>query len=107
MDEYIKKADAVDVCMKYCPDDDGSCSMYGEDLRSMLDEIECLSEENVAPIVYGEWIYKYDHWICSNCGYAAPIDCDISSGNCDLNQWKSNYCPKCGAKMAVEKDSII
>lgn len=24
MCEYIKKSDAVDICMEWCPDDDGS-----------------------------------------------------------------------------------
>lgn len=34
----------LDIVMAYCPDDDGSCSKAGVDLREMLDEIEALPE---------------------------------------------------------------
>lgn len=33
---------AVELAMQYCPDDDGSCSKAGSDLRELLDEIESL-----------------------------------------------------------------
>ncbi|WP_303834684.1 hypothetical protein [Ruminococcus flavefaciens] len=30
----------LDLVMKYCPDDDGTCSKLGADLRELLDDIE-------------------------------------------------------------------
>lgn len=47
---YVKKADVVNICTEWCPDDDGSVGKTG-DLRDMLDEIENLPEEMVVPIV--------------------------------------------------------
>lgn len=34
----------LNIVIGYCPDDDGSCSKAGVDLREMLDEIEALPE---------------------------------------------------------------
>ena len=34
------RQDAIDIAMQYCPDDDGSCSKAGNDIREMLDELE-------------------------------------------------------------------
>lgn len=36
------KANALELIMKYVPDDDGTCSNAGADLRELLDEIENL-----------------------------------------------------------------
>lgn len=32
----------LDMVMKYCPDDDGTCSKLGADLRELLDDIEAV-----------------------------------------------------------------
>lgn len=40
--EYINLEDVLNIVSQYCPDDDGSCSKAGTDLREMLDEIEAL-----------------------------------------------------------------
>ena len=37
----------LNIVIAYCPDDDGSCSKAGVDLREMLDEIEALPEINI------------------------------------------------------------
>lgn len=42
MKEYVSLQTVLDIVMQYCPDDDGSCSKAGVDLREMLDEIEAL-----------------------------------------------------------------
>lgn len=42
LDEYVRLTDVLNICFAYCPDDDGSCSKAGTDLREMLDEIEAL-----------------------------------------------------------------
>ena len=46
---YVKKADVVNICTEWCPDDDGSVGRT-DDMRNMLDEIENLPEEMVIPI---------------------------------------------------------
>ena len=43
---------AVELAMQYCPDDDGSCSKAGSDLRELLDEIESLP--TIIPAEEGE-----------------------------------------------------
>lgn len=42
MSDLIDKQSVLEIAMRYCPDDDGSCSKAGNDLREMLDEIEAL-----------------------------------------------------------------
>ena len=42
MPELIDRQAALEIAMSYCPDDDGSCSKAGHDIREMLDEIEAL-----------------------------------------------------------------
>lgn len=43
---------ATELAMQYCPDDDGSCSKAGADLRELLDEIETLP--TIIPAEEGE-----------------------------------------------------
>lgn len=42
MDDLIRRQDAIELAMQYCPDDDGSCSKAGADIREMLDKLEDL-----------------------------------------------------------------
>ena len=58
----------LDIVSKYCPDDDGSCSKAGVDLREMLDEIEGLDETEVQPVKHGRWEICCDGYYpyCSN-----------------------------------------
>lgn len=60
-----------------------------EDIKAWLDEQPTIEAE---PVRHGEWVLVdaayYDIYTCSECGGFAP------SGFI-----KSNYCPKCGAKM--------
>lgn len=38
--DLISRKAAINIAMQYCPDDDGSCSKAGADIREMLDELE-------------------------------------------------------------------
>ena len=58
MSEFVKLDDVLAIAMQYCPDDDGTCSKAGQDLREMLDEIENL------PTVQVDVIH------CRDCRYA-------------------------------------
>jgi hypothetical protein len=61
--------------------------------------VETCPAADVAPVVHGEWKFEWDaekdpkkyfiRIVCSRCG--------LKTGE------KSNYCPKCGAKMDEER----
>ncbi len=88
-DDTISRQAALDVILPYCPDDDGTCSKSGDDLRNLLDDIE-----NLPPAQpereKGEWILVTDnngqHYECSRCG-----------------AWRyhqeQEFCGSCGADM--------
>lgn len=72
--ECIERETALEIAMQYCPDDDGSCSKAGADLREMLDEIEAIPAADVVPVVRcGECEHCVEHydtdgnapyWVC-------------------------------------------
>lgn len=103
MNDYIIRNAAVEKAMEYCPDDDGSCSKAGTDLRELLDELEDIPAADVKPVVRGKWDgtadgyadgnLVYDIWECSCCGYDAD-------GAEEKPTW--NFCPNCGADMREE-----
>lgn len=76
----------LNIVMAYCPDDDGSCSKAGVDLREMLDEIEALPEIDTKSV-------KHGHWIVADDGVTR---CSICYGASD---YERNFCGDCGAKM--------
>lgn len=85
----------LDIVSQYCPDDDGSCSKAGVDLREMLDEIEGLDETEVQPVKHGRWIPQGDDmWLCSNC----KENIIYSMHKSDRTE-KQRYCCRCGARM--------
>lgn len=60
MKTLIYLEDALNVAMQYCPDDDGSCSKSGVDIREMIDELESLPpvqpelEHTMEEFMYGQ-----------------------------------------------------
>lgn len=93
----------LDIVMAYCPDDDGSCSKAGVDLREMLDEIEALPEIDAKPAKYGQWVHDgggydgRDNWYhCSECNRTLNLICGRK-----LEDFP--YC-HCGAKMNGDVD---
>lgn len=55
------------------------------------EQIKRMPTCDVAPIVYGEWVYgEYGFPRCSECGYGPD---DVSP-----------YCPNCGANMNEEQE---
>lgn len=79
----------LDIVSKYCPDDDGSCSKAGVDLREMLDEIEGLDETEVQPVKHGRWEICCDGYYpyCSNCKKEPQ------------GREMTDFCPNCGCYM--------
>ena len=72
MDDLISRQAAIDICLQYCPDDDGTCSKNGDDLRNMLDEIEALPTADAVRVVRcGECIHYLDGG-CGNISQKSP-----------------------------------
>lgn len=94
--DLISREAVLEILMRYCPDDDGSCSKADVDPRETLDEIENLPAVDAAPVVHARWIehqevydddfYAYSYE-CSECGCMSPCE--------------EPYC-NCGAKMDKE-----
>ena len=60
----ISRQAAVELAMKYCPDDDGAVQCDG-DIRGLLDELENLPSEQSEPhwIPCSERLPEEDHWL--------------------------------------------
>lgn len=59
MAKYADLNKVLDIAMGYIPDDDGSCSNAGCDLREMLDEFENMPTINLEPARHIEMIVDY------------------------------------------------
>ena len=81
------------MVLPYCPDDDGTCSKSGDDLRNLLDDIENLPSAQPEPKT-GWWddiggVFRYG---CPFCHHAY--------------QFSSNYCPNCGERLKIRAREI-
>ena len=83
--------EVLNIIAKYCPDDDGTCSCAGEDLRELLDEIEAIPTVEAEPIKYGYW-----EWVDGSPDNY-DLKCTVCGGVQDSGFWER--CPYCGAKM--------
>lgn len=71
--------------------DDG----FTDGVGFMLDKLDALPEENIAPREAGRWLLP------SRCGYNISWDAIgfVCSECKKMNNSKSAYCPECGARM--------
>ena len=69
----------------------------GYDGIRILTELEFAPKADVVEVVHAKWVeYQVPHIMCcSECGWGTDVQDDFS------------YCPNCGAKMDLEKQSII
>lgn len=95
--DLISRKVALEILMKYCPDDDGSCTKADVDPREMLDEIENLPAVDAAPVVHAKWMIERCAARCTHCG----IGYRLSNGGPNAMRFK--FCPNCGAKMDLEE----
>lgn len=90
MAEYIERDAAIRVV-------NGQSSLTMT-RSSLIDSISKLPAADVAPVVHGRWIVRFDgpynrrRCYCSHCGRHNGV------GGIAQNQEK-HYCPNCGAKM--------
>lgn len=111
MGDLISREAALEIIMKYCPDDDGSCSKADADMREMLDEIEDLPAVDAEPVRlridvcdvdeekgwYRRLLYcpcgqliKTETWDAKRC---------FGTGTVLRENKMPKHCPNCGAKM--------
>ena len=95
MDEYIKKeALMVALCKEITGDGDyynGKDDMQDE----IRDMVSWFPAADVAPVRHGKWL-PTTKWWQGGSGWKRCSECGI------LHLGKSNFCPKCGAKMDLE-----
>ncbi len=88
-DEYIRRAEALEITTRTCGD-----------YAAAFAEIRKLPAADVAPVVHGEWLRVDDDW-----NSLTTIQCPICSEEwCfetddDVSLLSYKYCPNCGAKM--------
>lgn len=83
MDEYIKRAEALQQCSRF-----GDYTAW-----SIRDGIGSIPAADVAPVVHGRWTHLGgDEWCCPVCGFVITTE-----GSWDKPDKK--YCEDCGAKM--------
>lgn len=90
MNDLIGRQAAVELVMKYCPDDDGTVQCDG-DIKELLDELENLppvqsKKETPKRVLWNGWKGMRDtRYKCPNC--KKPVR------NTDI------YCHRCGQKL--------
>lgn len=112
MMELIDRQSALEIAMCYCPDDDGSCSKAGHDIREMLDEIEELPAIE-SEVHHGYWkaimMSEATGWDLSLTGYCDEICehvCSVCGKAAFIGETGSEilscFCPQCGTDMREE-----
>ena len=98
MNDLISRQAAVELAMKYCPDDDGAVQCDG-DIRGLLDELENLPPAQPEP-QEGRFERNRDGVFCSVCHYGWKF---ITGVPAEVER-EYRYCPNCGAKMGGGAD---
>lgn len=100
-DEYIRKADVVEVINKDADNlEQNGAIPYAQGARAMAIVVDQMLPADVVPVVHAYWIPQKENnefkeaWMkCSACGY--PV-----------SRWtgNTNFCPDCGAKMDAQRE---
>lgn len=81
--DCVSRQAALDIAFKYCPDDDGTCSEAGSDMRNMLDEIEAL------PPAQPQRIQNNAVHLCDSCQYTY-VTCPSHGNDAVFGDGKGN-----------------
>lgn len=105
MDKYMKKSDVIAYIRNEAKEAQsefeelgGESGIIAEAFEDLANELEDFHAADVAPVVHGRWIFKFEgpyrrrNGYCSACGQHSGI------GGVQKNQEKP-FCPNCGAKM--------
>ena len=87
------------VCNKLCPN--GLLPYQSTDYPAEIFCLEFKNQEDVAPVRHGHWVVN-DHT-----EYYIDAKCSVCSAEGIFHRpWrKSNYCPRCGAKLDEEMET--
>lgn len=92
MAECIEKERVVEWFRPYGHEDDGiPYDVLVADIRDM-------PAADVAPVVHGRWIYKWEYAVCTECGGLSGTQYD----GVEPIPLMTQFCPNCGAKMDGE-----
>lgn len=88
MDEYIKRETAVRMVMaaKWGDGSDGAMAM---------EIVASAPTADVAPVRHGQWIYKGEYAVCTECGGRSGTQYD----GVEPIPLMTKFCPNCGTKM--------
>ena len=87
-------ADALKESIRWCQEQGSSYDTYWDDILERIDAQPTIDAE---PVRRGKWIeicdtrdwqYTDEHYVCSGC--------------LKTSAYKSDYCPKCGARMTED-----
>lgn len=107
MSKYIDKKTAISLIKQYGHDaiDGGRYSLDTvDDCIELVNRIEALPTEDVAPVVHGRLIEREDpmldtYYTCSACNEDFYIE---QAGDPVKDLFTYTYCPNCGAKMDMK-----
>ena len=91
MDEYIKKADVLQVIERN--------AMWNRSFYALHDDIEDMTAAYIVPVRHGRWEMRGGKRYCTSCGERACVTRDSEDFWYTIG---TPYCPNCGAKMDEE-----
>lgn len=95
MAKYIERAAAVAVCDKQYRECLRKSDFCGDTVAwNICADIKAIPAADVAPVVRGRWIHD-GRRVESGIDWCHCSECGKSDNFCS----RTNYCPKCGAKM--------
>lgn len=95
MAKYIERAAAVTVCDKQYRECLRKSDFCGDTVAwNICADIKAIPAADVAPVVRGRWIHD-GRRVESGIDWCHCSECGKSDNFCS----RTNYCPKCGAKM--------
>lgn len=108
MDEYISRKAAIayireqsEECQKAFEELGGESGIYADAYNDLAEDFYSIPAADVAPVVRGRWEKEpSSYWRWTSSGAVAVTRTTYRCGLCGRGTAvKSNYCPKCGAKM--------
>lgn len=98
MAEYIEREAIEKFIEDGLNNPDSNKAFFSFDAVEILEEVHYMPAADVAPVVHGRWIFKYEMPYKRRKGYCSVCGQHSGIGGIQKNQEKP-FCPNCGAKM--------